>query len=338
MSQHYGALLTALGEAKITAAIAHHAQIQLTHLAVGDGDGQLPPLHSAQTTLVHEQYRVALSSLTIDPDNRSHLIAEAILREEVGGWWIREIGLFDEHGELCAVANCPETYKPKLEEGAGRTQVIRLVLIVSSATAVALTIDPAVVLATRKELVDVLNQHVSEPDPHHQYLTRIDPVLQGHPTTPTPQPFSKDSSIATTEFVQTALENNSGVFFFDKRRNSSNQLVDNKYSENILSETEIELSEIHVGSFIIFWVDSKINIKLPTSVPKGSKFCIANHGASGASLEVGSNSIYSPAHAHNSGIFEMPAASHAEFIYCGQDTVLSYYFVINFLAQHNPLA
>lgn len=160
MSQHYGALLTALGEAKITAAIAHHAQIQLTHLAVGDGDGQLPPLHSEQTTLVHEQYRVALNSLTIDPDNSSHLIAEAILREEVGGWWIREIGLFDEQGELCAVANCPETYKPKLEEGAGRTQVIRLVLIVSSATAVALTIDPGVALATREYVDEHINPQI----------------------------------------------------------------------------------------------------------------------------------------------------------------------------------
>lgn len=223
MTISYGALLTAKGEAKITQAIADNAKIQLTHLAVGDGNGKLLDPSREQTQLHHENYRVALNSLAINPDDNSQMIAEAILREDIGGWWIREIGLFDEQGDLCAVANCPETYKPKLEEGAGRTQVVRLVLVVGSKDALSLTIDPAIVLATREEIVDTLNHHITDPDPHPQYLTKIDSILQGSPTAPTPAQFSKDSSIATTKFVQLALENSSKFFYLIIQKNLKNQ-------------------------------------------------------------------------------------------------------------------
>ncbi|MBD2786727.1 phage tail protein, partial [Xenorhabdus sp. DI] len=82
-------------------------------------------------------------------------IAEQVIHESEGGWWIREIGLFDKDGILIAVGNCAETYKPQLQEGSGRTQTIRMVLIVSHTDAVSLKIDPSVVLATR-EYVDSL--------------------------------------------------------------------------------------------------------------------------------------------------------------------------------------
>ncbi|EEP93648.1 Phage-related tail fiber protein, partial [Yersinia aldovae ATCC 35236] len=123
-------------------------------MAVGDGGGTLPTPNPAQTKLVNEQRRAALNMLTIDPINTSQIIAEQVIPETEGGWWIREIGLLDKDGDLIAIANCAETYKPQLQEGSGRTQTIRMILIVSSTAAVTLKIDPSVVLATRKYVDD----------------------------------------------------------------------------------------------------------------------------------------------------------------------------------------
>ena len=103
-----------------------------------------------------------------------------MLPEEVGGWWIREIGLYDEAGDLCAVANCPPSYKPVMAEGSARTQVVRVVLIVASTAAIELKIDPSIILATRKyaddQIIEVrayaealLAQHLAALDPHPQY-------------------------------------------------------------------------------------------------------------------------------------------------------------------------
>ncbi|MFI8416495.1 phage tail protein [Serratia sp. NPDC078593] len=153
MTAKYFAILTHQGAAKMANATALGTKLNLTHLAVGDGGGTLPTPDPAQTALLGETRRGAINLLTIDPANAGQIIAEQIIPENEGGWWIREVGLFDSDGDLIAIANCPETYKPQLQEGSGRTQTIRMVLIVSSTEAVTLKIDPAVVLATR-EYVD----------------------------------------------------------------------------------------------------------------------------------------------------------------------------------------
>nr|ELR5111146.1 phage tail protein [Providencia stuartii] len=149
----YFALLTKLGENLLAQATALGTKIELTHMAVGDGGGKLPTPDTNQTKLVKEQRRAAINTLFIDEQNKNQIVAEQIIPEKDGGWWIREIGLFDKDGNLVAVANCPETYKPQLAEGSGRTQSIRMVLIVSHTESVTLKIDPSVVLATR-EFVD----------------------------------------------------------------------------------------------------------------------------------------------------------------------------------------
>ena len=149
MSQTYFAILTAIGEAKLANATALGTTLQLTQMGVGDGNGSTPLPNRSQTALVRENRRAPLNRLFVDPANASQIIAEQVIPEEIGGWWIREIGLYDTDGNLCAVANCPDTYKPVLAEGSGRTQVIRMVLIVSNTAAVQLKIDPAIVLATR---------------------------------------------------------------------------------------------------------------------------------------------------------------------------------------------
>ncbi|MGG4672896.1 phage tail protein [Providencia sp. Me1] len=146
----YFALLTKLGENLLAQATALGTKLELTHMAVGDGGGSLPTPDTNQTKLIAEKRRAAINTLFIDDKNKNQIIAEQIIPEQDGGWWIREIGLFDKVGNLIAVANCPETYKPQLAEGSGRTQSIRIVLIVSHTESVTLKIDPSVVLATRE--------------------------------------------------------------------------------------------------------------------------------------------------------------------------------------------
>ncbi|EMV92509.1 phage tail protein [Escherichia coli] len=149
MSTKFYTLLTDIGAAKLASAAALGVPLKITHMAVGDGGGVLPTPDSKQTALVNEKRRAALNMLYIDPQNSSQIIAEQVIPENEGGWWIREVGLFDESGALIAVGNCPESYKPQLAEGSGRTQTVRMVLITSSTDNIPLKIDPAVVLATR---------------------------------------------------------------------------------------------------------------------------------------------------------------------------------------------
>ncbi|EMI7061626.1 MULTISPECIES: phage tail protein [Providencia] len=152
----YFALLTKLGENLLAQATALGTKLELTHMAVGDGGGSLPTPDTNQTKLIKEQRRAAINTLFIDDKNKNQIIAEQIIPEQDGGWWIREIGLFDKTGNLIAVANCPETYKPQLAEGSGRTQAIRMILVVSHTESVTLKIDPSVVLATRKYVDDLI--------------------------------------------------------------------------------------------------------------------------------------------------------------------------------------
>jgi len=173
----YFAILTEVGEAKLANAIALGQTLKLKSLAVGDGNGTLPMPSRTQKALVREVRRAGLNQLTVDPANSSQIIVEQVLPEDVGGWWIREIGIFDEAGDLCAVANCPPSYKPLMAEGSGRTQVVRIVLIVASTAAIELKIDPSVILATRKYVDDQdiivraysdaqLAKHLAAVDPH----------------------------------------------------------------------------------------------------------------------------------------------------------------------------
>lgn len=161
---NFFAILTNAGAAKLANAAALGIPLKLTEMAVGDGNGQAVTPNPAATKLVNERRRAPLNALFADPLNASQLVSEQIIPESVGGWWIRELGLYDEAGTLIAVANCPDTYKPMLSEGSGRTQVIRMVLIVSDTNSVELKIDPAVVLATRKYVDDVMKAHKESRD------------------------------------------------------------------------------------------------------------------------------------------------------------------------------
>lgn len=149
----YFSILTNLGAGKLANAAALGTKLEMTHIAVGDGGGVSAPEPTpdpAMTDLLGEKRRAAINSLSIDPLNPNQIIVEQVIPETDGGFWIREIGLFDKAGTLIAYSNCAGSYKPQLQEGSGRALVIRMILIVSSTEAVSLKIDPSVVLATRK--------------------------------------------------------------------------------------------------------------------------------------------------------------------------------------------
>ncbi|MGX8929116.1 phage tail protein [Proteus mirabilis] len=150
MSAKFFALLTVIGANKLAKATALGTTLKITQMAVGDGGGTLPTPDTQQTKLVGEKRRAGLNTLFVDPKNDSQIIAEQVIPENEGGYWIREIGLFDDEGSLIAVGNCPETYKPQLQEGSGRTQTIRMILTVSHTESVELKVDPSVILATRE--------------------------------------------------------------------------------------------------------------------------------------------------------------------------------------------
>ncbi|HHU9068928.1 TPA: tail fiber protein [Escherichia coli] len=159
MTVKYYAILTNQGAARLANATMLGSKLNLTQMAVGDANGVLPTPDPAQTKLINQKRIAPLNLLSVDPNNQSQIIAEQIIPENEGGFWIREIGLYDDESVLIAVANCPETYKPQLQEGSGRTQTIRMILVVTNTEAITLKIDPSVVLATRKYVDDKISEH-----------------------------------------------------------------------------------------------------------------------------------------------------------------------------------
>ncbi|MDQ9130395.1 phage tail protein, partial [Serratia fonticola] len=159
MMSKYKAILTTAGAAKIAAASAGGKPLKIDRLAVGDGNGTLPTPSPAQTKLINERYRAALNSLTVDKAAPDRLIAELIIPASVGGFWLREMGLYDADGVLIAVSNMAESYKPKLEEGSGRTQTLRMVLIVSHTEAITLIVSGDMVTATRDFVAAAIDDH-----------------------------------------------------------------------------------------------------------------------------------------------------------------------------------
>lgn len=160
-TNQYGGFLTDKGAAKQVEAASGGLRRNITHMLIGDAGGapgETPdPVPSpSQTKLVRQRYRVKLNRLVAADNNPSVLIAEAILPQDVGGWWMRELGLEDSDGDMIAVANCAPSYKPLVNEGSGRTQTVRLHIAFSHAETVELLIDPNVVTATVADLQNAL--------------------------------------------------------------------------------------------------------------------------------------------------------------------------------------
>ncbi|EJB3969188.1 TPA: phage tail protein [Escherichia coli] len=160
MSTKFKTVITTAGAAKLAAATAPGGRkVNITTMAVGDGGGKLPVPDAGQTGLIHEVWRHALNKISQDKRNSNYIIAELVIPPEVGGFWMRELGLYDDAGTLIAVANMAESYKPALAEGSGRSQTCRMVIIVSSVASVELTIDTTTVIATQDYVDDKIAEH-----------------------------------------------------------------------------------------------------------------------------------------------------------------------------------
>ncbi|EGO0166113.1 phage tail protein, partial [Salmonella enterica] len=160
MSTKFKTVITTAGAAKLAAAtVPGGKKINLNVMAVGDGGGKLPVPDAGQTQLVNEVWRHTLNKISQDNRYSNYIVAELVIPPEVGGFWMRELGLYDDEGTLIAVANMAESYKPELAEGSGRAQTCRMVIIVSSVESVALSIDSTMVMATQDYVDDRLAEH-----------------------------------------------------------------------------------------------------------------------------------------------------------------------------------
>lgn len=160
MSTKFKTVITTAGAAKLAAAtVTGGKKVNLSAMAVGDGNGKLPVPDAGQTKLVHEVWRHALNKVSVDNKNKNYIVAELVVPPEVGGFWMRELGLYDDAGTLIAVANMAESYKPELAEGSGRAQTCRMVIIVSNVASVELSIDASTVMATQDYVDDKIAEH-----------------------------------------------------------------------------------------------------------------------------------------------------------------------------------
>ncbi|MDE9457553.1 phage tail protein [Xenorhabdus bovienii] len=245
MSTKYFAVLTQLGADKLANATALGIKIEITHMAVGDGGGSLPIPDTKQTKLINEKRRAAINTLSIDSKNNNQIIAEQIIPENEGGWWIREIGLFDKDGILIAVGNCAESYKPQLQEGSGRTQTIRMILIVSSTGAVTLKVDPSVVLATREYVDGAIEAHAKSHN--HPDATLKD---KGFVILSNAVDSNSETHAATSKAVKEAYEN--ADTRLEKSKNGADIPNKNEFVKNLgLLETVSQAQNAVLKSSIV---------------------------------------------------------------------------------------
>ena len=160
MTVKYKTVITKAGAEKLAAAtVPNGKKVNFTAMAVGDGGGTLPVPDPNQTKLVKEVWRHALNKISQDRKNKNYVVAELLIPPETGGFWMRELGLYDDTGTLIAVGNMAESYKPALAEGSGRAQTVRMVIMVSDIESVELTIDTSTVMATQDYVDDKLAEH-----------------------------------------------------------------------------------------------------------------------------------------------------------------------------------
>jgi phage-related tail fiber protein len=149
MAPDYYCLVTAVGQAKLAVCAASGGSVQLTHMALGDGNGEsYDPLKSA-TALVREVYRNNLHNVAVDLANPNWVNCEMVLPPGIGGWYIREAGLYDTDGDLIVIGKYPPTYKPILNDGTSVELVIRMIIEVTDADTVQMLVDPDVVMASQ---------------------------------------------------------------------------------------------------------------------------------------------------------------------------------------------
>ncbi|HBA2894025.1 TPA: phage tail protein [Escherichia coli] len=233
MSTKFKTVITTAGAAKLAAATAPGGRkVNITTMAVGDGGGKLPVPDAGQSGLIHEVWRHALNKISQDKRNSNYIIAELVIPPEVGGFWMRELGLYDDAGTLIAVANMAESYKPALAEGSGRSQTCRMVIIVSSVASVELTIDTTTVMATQ----DYVDDKIAE---HEQSRRHPDASLtaKGFTQLSSATNSTSETLAATPKAVKTAYDLANGKYTAQDATTARKGLVQLSSATNSTSET-----------------------------------------------------------------------------------------------------
>ncbi|SQS11661.1 side tail fiber protein [Escherichia coli] len=232
-TRKFKTVITDTGAKKLAQAAAPDGKpVRLTHMAVGDGGGTLPTPDSKQTRLVHEVWRHTVNRVILDATHQNRIIAELVIPPETGGFWIREIGVFDEHGDLIAVGNTAESYKPAVAEGSGRAQTFRTILTVSSTATVALTVDNTMVMAT----VDYVDNKLKE---HEQSRRHPDASLTAKGFVQLSSATNSDSETlaATPKAVKVAYDLANGKYTAQDATTALKGLVQLSSATNSTSET-----------------------------------------------------------------------------------------------------
>ncbi|MDM4834317.1 tail fiber protein [Escherichia coli] len=233
-TRKFKTVITDTGAKKLAQAAAPDGKpVRLTHMAVGDGGGTLPTPDSKQTRLVHEVWRHTVNRVILDATHQNRIIAELVIPPETGGFWIREIGVFDEHGDLIAVGNTAESYKPAVAEGSGRAQTFRTILTVSSTATVALTVDNTMVMAT----VDYVNDKLKE---HEQSRRHPDASLtaKGFVQLSSATNSTSETLAATPKAVKAAYDLANGKYTAQDATIARKGLVQLSSATNSTSETQ----------------------------------------------------------------------------------------------------
>ncbi len=233
-TRKFKTVITDTGAKKLAQAAAPDGNpVRLTHMAVGDGGGTLPTPDSKQTRLVHEVWRHTVNRVILDATHQNRIIAELVIPPETGGFWIREIGVFDEHGDLIAVGNTAESYKPAVAEGSGRAQTFRTILTVSSTATVALTVDNTMVMAT----VDYVNDKLKE---HEQSRRHPDASLtaKGFVQLSSATNSVSETQAATPKAVKAAYDLANGKYTAQDASTTRKGLVQLSSATNSTSETQ----------------------------------------------------------------------------------------------------
>ncbi|MEH8082649.1 phage tail protein [Gallibacterium anatis] len=210
MAKQYYSVLTDYGTQVIAGAIARKQPLQITQMAVGDGNGQATTPNSRNTGLVREVHRADISAISVDPRNDKQIIFELTIPENVGGFWIREMGIFDNQNRLVAYANCPDSFKPQLESGSGKVQVVRMILLVSSSDAITLKVDDSVIFVTRGQLtpkaITATTKNAVDESGHSHEIDKASTSQAGIVTLDSSIDSKAENKAATPKAVKTAYD------------------------------------------------------------------------------------------------------------------------------------
>ena len=183
MASQYFAILTDYGTRAFAQALSQGQPLQLTQFAVGDGNGQAVTPTASATALVHQTHIAPVSAVSLDPRNNKQVIVELTIPENIGGFYIREMGVFDAQNKLIAYANCPESFKPAENSGSGKVQVLRMILKVESSSAVTLSIDNSVIFVTRQQMapkiITATTQNGFDESGHSHEIAKASTTQQG---------------------------------------------------------------------------------------------------------------------------------------------------------------